>query len=124
MQNSTHSEDDNTRLEPEQRYATVAAHLRRRPGVELTVPRKRGLGSMALCVHNKIFAILSSTGQLVVRLPKPRVASMVLAGQGERFSLSHGQPMHEWVVVSRELEDRWLPLAEEALAFAIADAKE
>jgi hypothetical protein len=103
--------------EPARRYAIVVASLRTRPGVSITTPKKRGLGSKALCVNEKIFAMLSSTEQLVVKLPKPRVATLILAGRGSHFELSHGQPMQEWFVAGPGTEQEWLSLAEEALAF-------
>lgn len=104
-------------IAPEQRYARVVAKLRSRPGVSVTVPRKRGLGSTALCINDKIFAMLSSKDQLVVKLPRERVDALIAAGHGTHFELSHGQPMHEWFVAGVGLEEEWLSLAEEALAF-------
>jgi hypothetical protein len=102
---------------PEQRYAMVVASLRSRAGISTTVPRKRGLGSTALCINDKIFATLSAQGQFVVKLPRRRVAELVLAGRGTHLEVSHGQPMHEWFVAGPELDSEWLSLAEEALTF-------
>ena len=104
-------------IAPEHRYAQVVARLRSRPGVSVTVPRKRGLGSTALCINDKIFAMLSSKEEFVVKLPKARVDELVAAPRGTRFELSHGQPMHEWFVAGAGFEDEWSSLAEEALSF-------
>jgi hypothetical protein len=103
----------------ERRYAQLVATLTsRRPSVTATAVRKRGLGSTALCVHGRIFASLSSTEQLVVKLAKERVDALVAAGCGARFEPSHGRPMHEWFVAGLGHEKDWLSLAEEALSFA------
>jgi hypothetical protein len=103
-------------ITPEQRFAHVVAKLCSRPGVSVTVPRKRGLGSTALCINDKIFAILSSKEEFVVKLPKARVDELVAAARGTRFELNHGQPMQGWFVAGGGLEEEWLSLAEEALS--------
>lgn len=108
----------------EHRYAQLAATLASRPGVTETAVRKRGLGSKALCVEGRMFAVLSSTGQLVVKLEKDRVDALVSAGRGTRFEPFHGRPMHEWFVAELGQEKDWLALAEEALAFVRSHPEE
>jgi hypothetical protein len=108
-------------IAPEQRYATIVAVMRSRPGIRVAVARKRGFGPTALCINDKIFAMLSSKGQLVVKLPKSRVAELILAGRGAHYERSHGQPMHEWFVAGVGMEEGWLSLAEEALSFVGAE---
>jgi len=76
----------------------------------------KGFGSSALKVDGSIFAMLSSGGQFVVKLPKARVDELVTAGVGERFDAGKGRLMKEWLAVSAPPR-RWLPLAKEALAF-------
>lgn len=102
----------------EQRYAQLVATFMSRPNVTTTAVRKRGLGSPALCVDGKIFAVPSSNEQLVVRLPKERVDGLVAAERGLRFEPFHGRPMQEWFVAGVGYERDWLSLAEEALSFA------
>jgi hypothetical protein len=102
----------------EQRYAQLVATLMSRPNVTTTAVRKRGLGSPALCVEGKIFAVLSSNEQLVVRLTKERVDLLVAAERGVRFEPFHGRPMQEWFVAGVGHEKDWLPLAEEAMSLA------
>jgi hypothetical protein len=94
--------------------------LRGRPGVTFGAEGTKGFGSSELKVHGKIFAMLSG-GRLVVKLPKPRVAALVAAGDGERFDPRHdGRLMKEWLVVARTSEDEWLSLASEAMEFVAA----
>ena len=75
------------------------------------------MGSSALCVHDQIFAMRTAKSRLVVNLSKHRVAELILAGRGERFELSHGQPMRKWFVAGPGLETEWPSLVAEAFAF-------
>ncbi len=77
----------------------------------------RGFGSGALKVKGRIFAMISSKGYLVLKLPKERVDSLVAAGEGENFDPGHGRIMKEWVVVTSDAA-LWVELAREARQFA------
>ena len=99
------------------RYAHVVSILTSQSGVWLTTPRKKGFGPTALCFNDKIFAMLTSSGQFVVKLPEQRVDALVVAGRGAHFEPSHGQWMKQWLVAGTTLEEHWLLLAEEALSF-------
>lgn len=77
---------------------------------------KKGFGSGALKVNGKIFAMMSSKGELVVKLPKERVDELVASGKGERFDPGHGRVMKEWVVVGTGTKN-WAELASKACAF-------
>jgi len=59
-------------------------------------------------------------GQLVVKLPRPRVDELVAGGHGERFDANKGTPMKEWFSLDAGSSLPWTPLAREALDFAIA----
>ena len=76
----------------------------------------KGFGSGALKVNGKIFAMMSSKDQFVVKLPKQRVDELVASGEGERFDPGHGRIMKEWIVVENRNAD-WLELAREAYDF-------
>jgi hypothetical protein len=76
----------------------------------------KGFGSSALKADGKIFAMLSSQGEFVVKLSKARVDELVESGVGERFDPGRGRPMKEWLAVDAP-KKRWLALAKEALAF-------
>jgi hypothetical protein len=104
-------------ITPSHRYAQLVATLTTRPGVAETAVRKKGLGALAVCVDERMFAALSSDEQLVVRLPRQRVEELIAYGRGARFVPGHGQPMQEWFVAAPGTEVDWLSLAEEALSF-------
>ncbi|HLI35408.1 MAG TPA: hypothetical protein VKW70_10210 [Terriglobia bacterium] len=77
----------------------------------------KGFGSGALKVNGRIFAMISSKGEFVVKLPKERVDELVSAGQGRRFDPGHGRLMKEWFVADKRGTD-WVDLAKEAREFA------
>lgn len=92
----------------------VKAFARRR---DVTPPGTgKGFGSGGLKVKGKLFAMISSSGKFVVKLPKARVDELVAAGTGAYFDPGHGRLMKEWL----EMEGRerlWIGLAEEAREF-------
>ncbi|MGH8378549.1 MAG: hypothetical protein ACRER7_06305 [Gammaproteobacteria bacterium] len=55
----------------------------------------KGFGSTALKVNGRIFAMMSSKGKFVVKLPKTRVVELVGDGQGEYFDPGHGRLIKE-----------------------------
>ncbi|HEY7888321.1 MAG TPA: hypothetical protein VIC29_08865 [Steroidobacteraceae bacterium] len=76
----------------------------------------RGFGASALKVDGKIFAMLSSAGQFVVKLPGTRVDEMVRSGMGQHFDARRGRKMKEWLALDGR-EQAWLALALEACRF-------
>lgn len=101
----------------EARFAAVVQALGRQPGVTHSAAARRRFGSAALKVHDKIFAMVSSDGHFVVKLPKARVDALVGEGAGQRFDANRGRPMSEWLAVQSESAEDWLKLAREALDF-------
>ncbi len=105
---------------PEKRgFAAIVAELGDRPGVTPPQPQTaagRSFGSDALRVHARIFAMMSD-GRLILKLPARRVAELIGAGEGQPFDAGKGRPMKEWVAIGTDRQDRWLPLATEALVF-------
>jgi hypothetical protein len=77
----------------------------------------KGFGSTALKLDGKIFALLSSKGRFVVKLPRERVDELVGRGQGQYFDPGKGRLMKEWLAVGGQ-SISWLELAREAYAFA------
>jgi hypothetical protein len=107
--------------DPQTRYAHIVKALTKDDGVTVGA-EKKGFGSSALQVNGKIFAMLSSKGHFVVKLPRDRVDALVESGAGVRFDPGHGRVMKEWAVIdpsSKEpsSKDQWLSLAREAMRF-------
>src|SRR5207248_762722 len=81
---------------------------------------KRFGSSGELKVGGKIFAMLSSKGTLVVKLPRPRVEALIASAKSARFDPGHGRLMKEWLSVEPASEAEWLSLARAALEFVAA----
>ena len=75
----------------------------------------KGFGSAALKVNGKIFAMMSSKRQFVVKLPRDRVEHLTRLCQGEYFDPGQGRLMKEWLVCAATA--RWVELAREAYRF-------
>ena len=107
-------------LTPEERFAMLVEEFRSLPDITLPLdepPSKKQFGSAALKVKQKIFAMLVE-GKLVVKLPKHRVAALVISGVGEPFDPRRdGRVMKEWVSVAPTSEEPWLTLSREAMEF-------
>lgn len=97
----------------EARFAKVVAAFD--DDVDVHVGEGKGFGSGTLKVKGKIFAMISSKGEFVVKLPKARVDELIAAGKGEPFDAGKGRPMKEWAVVPAPRA--WVKLAKEARAF-------
>ena len=98
----------------EQRYADLVRAFSGRPGVSQD---GKGFGSSALKVGGRIFAMLSSRGDFVVKLPRVRVDALIASGDGDRFDPGRGRVMKEWLAVRPGSGLEWYALAEEAMAF-------
>ena len=72
-------------------------------------------GSVALKVNGKVFAMLVR-GELVVKLPQPRVHQFVNAGRGKAFDPGHGKLMKEWLAVPGCAES-WPEVVSDAYRF-------
>lgn len=96
------------------RFVKVAAAFAGRPGVSWE--GSKGFGSGALKANGKIFAMMSSKDEFVVKLPKARVDEITGAGDGVRFDPGHGRLMKEWVVIETS-EASWINKAMEAWEF-------
>jgi hypothetical protein len=104
--------------ERQQRFADVVDALRREPGVTHgQAASQKTFGHSALKVDDRIFAMVSSAGHFVVKLPRVRVDGLVTGGAGKRFDASRARPMKEWLQVHSDDAAEWLQLAREALEF-------
>jgi hypothetical protein len=97
-------------------HSVVQAFAKNR---DVSRENKKGFGSGALKVKGKIFAMMSSKGEFVVKLPQERVDKLVSSGAGQRFDPRHGRVMKEWVVV-RSGKANWAELAAQAYQFVKA----
>jgi TfoX/Sxy family transcriptional regulator of competence genes len=98
-------------------FAEAAAAFSRDPKVR----DARMFGSVGLKVGSKVFAMLVKD-QLVVKLPRDRVRTLMEAGVATAFDPGHGMVMREWVSVPAGQQD-WRALAREAKAFVAATAR-
>jgi hypothetical protein len=73
----------------------------------------KGFGSTGLKVDGKLFAMVSSRGQFVVKLPRARVQALVADRRFEYFDPGHGRLMREWVA-TEAADQEWTALAREA----------
>lgn len=89
---------------------------------QVTREEGKGFGSGALKVNGKTFAMISSKGQFVVKLPKERVDELVGSFKGERFDPGHGRLMKEWVTVGTARVN-WVEVATEAFDFMKGDKR-
>ena len=101
----------------EARYATLVKAFLREPEV---TQEGKGFGSAALKVRGSIFAMLSSRGDFVVKLPRQRVDALVDSGDGYRYDPGRGRLMKEWLAISPTSSLDWSLLANEALTFVAA----
>ena len=76
----------------------------------------KGFGSSGLKVDGKLFAMISSRGLFVAKLPRKRVAELVQLGSARPFDPGHGRLMREWIELDGA-EASWISLAREARAF-------
>ncbi len=60
-----------------------------------------------------------TSGQLVVKLPKDRVAELIAAGVGSSFAPA-GKVFSEWMAVRVFDEDQWIALISESIEFVDA----
>jgi hypothetical protein len=99
----------------EQLFRKVTARYLRDPRVS----EGTGFGSRpGLRVGKKVFAMLGAEGELVVKLPKDRVDTLVESGAGARFDPRRdGRLMKEWATVPVSRGRQWGRLVGEAYEF-------
>ena len=104
-------------MTPERAFERVAAQFSRDPRV---TRGGKGFGGTGLKVDGKLFALVSSRDQFVVKLPKARVEALVKTPNYEYFDTGKGRLMREWVATS-VVDDTWPALAREARRFVGGD---
>ncbi len=63
-----------------------------------------------------VATVQRGTGDLVVKLPKARVAELIESGEGAAFAPA-GKVFREWVAVTGGSDEQWAELIEESIAF-------
>ena len=106
----------------EKAYAQVCREFSGDATVTVGSKGKKGFGSSALRVNDRIFAMVSSSGAFVVKLPMMRVDELIADGKGKRFEPGPGRVMKEWIEVEFSSHAAWLKLAREAQRF-VSDGK-
>jgi hypothetical protein len=102
-------------MTPEERYADLVAKFADQRDVSSV--SGKGFGSTGqLKVAGHIFAMLVK-GELVVKLPRERVAELVASDDGRYFDAGKGKLMREWFVLSPTSKKRWPALAKQAMDF-------
>jgi hypothetical protein len=95
------------------RFAPVVKALTKDRGVTYG---GKGFGSSGLKVDGKLFAMISSRGLFVAKLPRERVEELVRGRKGRPFDPGHGRLMKEWIELDAG-EASWIALAREARQF-------
>lgn len=98
-------------------FAAVAAHH----GEAWTPSDSPKFGSNALRVNGKIYAALTRSHRLLLKLPPARVAELLKAKQAERFE-SGGRVMNGWITLESERKNDWIRLSEEARTFVASES--
>lgn len=80
----------------------------------------KGFGAGTLKVDGKIFAMISSGGHFVAKLPADRVDEFVRNGIGQRFDAGRGKPLKEWLALD-DATGQWIEIAKEARRFVAED---
>jgi len=116
-----------TTVNSPQRFAMIVDDFRNSQDVTLPTAKpgeKRRFGSSGLRFKGRVFAMLSSDGEFVVKLPRARVDSIVESGSGRRFDpRRNGHVMKEWAVLEQGSLSQWLGLAREAADYAKGSPK-
>jgi hypothetical protein len=98
----------------EQLFWQLAQDLLRAPAIT----RSTMMGYPCLRHNGAFFACVErSTGNLIVKLPKQRVAELVAAGQALSFA-PNGRAFREWAAIPDPDKREWRALLDEALSFA------
>lgn len=99
-------------------FRQVAAHH----GVAWRPSASPKFGSDSLRVDGKIYAALTRSHRLLLKLPPARTAELLAAKRAERFE-SGGRVMNSWVTLTPDQAHDWIALSDEARAFLATETK-
>ena len=106
---------DNTAIEIDPRFAAIVSAFAGDQAISLG----KMFGSVGLKINGKVFAMLVKDS-FVAKLPKERVADLVVNAGAQQFDPGHGKLMKEWVALNSN-EKMWRKLAKEARQFVEGD---
>lgn len=93
-------------------FRAVATHH----GEVWTYSESQKFGSNALCVNGRIYAALTRSHCLLLKLPPARVADLLASKRAERFE-SGGRVMNGWITLTPDQAKDWITLSDEARTF-------
>ncbi|MBN8737843.1 MAG: hypothetical protein J0H27_16440 [Xanthomonadales bacterium] len=99
-------------------FRTVATHH----GVKWTYDDSPKFGSNALRANGKIYAALTRSHRLLLKLPPARVKELLDGKRAEPME-SGGRVMNGWITLTPDHADAWTALSDEARAFATTQTK-
>lgn len=97
-------------------FRKVAAHH----GVAWTPSDSPKFGSNALRVNGKIYAALTRSHCLLLKLPPTRCAELLASQRAERFE-SGGRVMNGWIILTPDQAEDWIALSNEARTFVTTE---
>lgn len=100
-------------------FARVAAHHH----VDWTPSESQKFGANSLKLGDSIYAALTRSNRLLLKLAPDRVADLLAAGRAQRFE-SGGRVMGGWITLGPDDADTWIALSDEARAYVAALAKQ
>jgi len=106
------SESEQARRRAHEVFDPIAEGYLTREGVDMG----RMFSTEGLRVRGKVFACVTSRGELMLKLPAARIDGLVAAGTAERVVMRE-RAMREWVAVDVAHATDWAPLVGEAFAF-------
>lgn len=93
-------------------FRQVASHH----GVAWTPSASPKFGSDSLRIDGKIYAALTRSHCLLLKLPPARTAELLAAKRARRFE-SGGRVMNGWITLAPDQARDWIALSDEARAF-------
>jgi hypothetical protein len=99
-------------------FRVVAAHH----GVAWTPSDSPKFGSNALRINGKIYAALTRSHRLLLKLPPARTAELLAAKRAQHFE-SGGRVMNGWITLAAADAELWISLSNEARKFVSTETK-
>lgn len=107
---------------PADRAIALFTRLAEHRGESWSYSESHKFGSNALRVDGKIYAALTRSHRLLLKLPPARTAELLASKRAEPFE-SGGRVMNGWITLAPDQAGDWMALSDEAFAFAITQRK-